>query len=433
MVLWFAALALSGVLSIFHAPTVVKAVNPYYAIRFLVENGIAGFFVLSEVILCATGGEALYADMGHLGRKPIVAAWYFVLAALVLNYLGQGAFILQHPGAKNVLFEMVFQHAPVLYIPFLLLTISATVIASQAIISGMFSIFYQGISTHILPLLRVDYTSTELRSQIYIPFANWFLLFSVLFIMLHFGESSRLAAAYGLAVAGTMTLTGILMTWIFRLKGKRMLSLVSLFITTVDIVFLLACAYKIPHGGYWSIIIALFPLCIILLYATGQKHLHRALKHMSLEAFLDRYMQAYKNSKRIDGTALFFMRDFKRVAPYIVRTMFTQGIIYDGNILVTMVRLDSPFGITGFFKETIAPGLRTFEIQFGYMEVFDVEKILQQAGINERAIFYGIDDIATGNFFWKGFAAIRRMTPTFVQFHKLPTHKLHGIVTSVDM
>jgi len=433
MVVWFLALAVTGLFSISHAPWVVKAVNPYYAIKFLAENGIAGFFVLSEVILCATGGEALYADMGHLGRRPIVTAWYFVFVALVLNYLGQGAFILQHPDAKNVLFEMVFHHAQILYVPFLLLTIMATVIASQAMISGMFSIFYQGISTHILPLFRVDYTSTELRSQIYVSFANWFLLVSVLVILFVFRESQNLAAAYGLAVTGTMTLTGIMMTWIFHLKGKRMLSFVSLFITVVDIAFLLSCVYKIPHGGYWSIIIAFIPFGIILLYTTGQKHLYRALKPMSLEAFLERYIHAYRNSNRIKGVALFFARDINRITPYIVRTMFTQGIIYEDNILVSMVRRDDPFGATGFFKETIAPGLRTFEIQFGYMEVFDVEEILREAGIDERAIFYGIEDITTGNFFWKVFATIKRQTPTFVQFYKLPPHKLHGIVTRVEM
>jgi KUP system potassium uptake protein len=167
---------------------------------------------------CATGGEALYADMGHLGGKPIRQAWGVVFVALVLNYLGQGAFLLQHPDSKNVLFEMVFHSSRGLYIPFLLLSITATVIASQAMISGMFSIVYQGITTRIMPMFKVDYTSVERKSQIYLGSVNWFMLSSVLFIMVEFQESSRLAAAYGLAVTGTMTLTGIMMTWIFYLK-----------------------------------------------------------------------------------------------------------------------------------------------------------------------------------------------------------------------
>ncbi|HTP04177.1 MAG TPA: KUP/HAK/KT family potassium transporter, partial [Nitrospirota bacterium] len=220
MLLWFAALTISGTASIIQVPSVVKSVNPYYAFRFLYENGITGFFVLSEVILCATGGEALYADMGHLGREPIIRAWYFVFFALVLNYLGQGAFLIQHPGAKNVLFEMIFHQARFLYVPFLLLSIIATVIASQAMISGMFSIVYQGITTRIMPIFKVEYTSEERHSQIYIGVVNWFLLLAVLYIIKEFRESSKLAAAYGLAVTGTMTLTGIFMTWIFYLRKK---------------------------------------------------------------------------------------------------------------------------------------------------------------------------------------------------------------------
>ena len=142
MLIWFFVLAISGIASILHFPSIFWAVNPYYGLKFIYSNGFAGFLVLNEAILCATGGEALYSDMGHLGRIPIVKAWNFVFIALVLNYFGQGAFILNHPDAHNVLFEMIFHQAQFLYIPFLLLSIAATVIASQAMISGMFSIVY---------------------------------------------------------------------------------------------------------------------------------------------------------------------------------------------------------------------------------------------------------------------------------------------------
>ena len=190
MLLWFFVLAVSGIISIIKVPSVWKAINPYYAVTFLYQNGLAGFFVLSEVILCATGGEALYADMGHLRRKPIIRAWYFVFCALLLNYLGQGAFILSNAGySSNILFGMIFHQSFFLYIPFLILSIIATIIASQAMISGMFSVVYQGINTRLMPLFKVEYTSTELRSQIYIGFVNWFLLISVLFIMFQFRES----------------------------------------------------------------------------------------------------------------------------------------------------------------------------------------------------------------------------------------------------
>ena len=161
MVIWFLALASGGLIALFAAPQVLLAINPMYGINYLLSNGLAGFLILSSVILCATGGEALYADMGHLGREPIVHAWYLVFVALSINYLGQGAFLMTHPDAKNVLFEMVFSQMQVLYIPFLLLSIAATIIASQAMISGIFSIVYQGITTHIMPLLRIEYTSVH--------------------------------------------------------------------------------------------------------------------------------------------------------------------------------------------------------------------------------------------------------------------------------
>ena len=176
MSVWFTSLALMGIFSISEAPDVLRALNPYWGIKFLLENGFKGFIVLGEIILCATGGEALYADMGHLGGRPIRQAWAGVFFALVINYLGQGAYLLKHPDAKNILFEMVFHYARNLYIPFLILSISATVIASQAMISGMFSMVYQGITTRLMPMFKVDYTSVERKSQIYIGSVNWFLL-----------------------------------------------------------------------------------------------------------------------------------------------------------------------------------------------------------------------------------------------------------------
>ncbi|MBI5050967.1 MAG: KUP/HAK/KT family potassium transporter [Nitrospirae bacterium] len=433
MALWFLALAVSGLASILHVPSVLKAVNPYYAISFLYENGVAGFFVLSGVILCATGGEALYADMGHLGRMPILRAWYFVFAVLLLNYLGQGAFLIQHPDSKNVLFEMIFYQARILYIPFLVLSIAATVIASQAMISGMFSIVFQGINTRIMPLFKMEYTSTELRSQIYIGSVNWFLLISVLFVMFEFKESHRLSAAYGLAVTGTMTLTGIMMTWIFYLKNQPALSFISLLVTIVDTAYLTANFYKIPHGGYWSLILALIPLLTILLYTRGQRRLYRTMQFMPLDEFLHKFKRVYATAEKIKGTALFLIRDIKEMPFYITQTMFYHSIIYKDSILVSMIKRDDPFGVTGFFKEDITEGLRVFEIQFGYMEVVDVEEILREAGIEEKTIFYGIEDITTRSAVWKVFSIFKRLTPPFVQFYKFPPHKLHGVITRLEM
>ncbi len=433
MLLWFATLAVSGVISIIQVPSVFKAINPYYAFTFLLENGIAGFFVLSQVILCATGGEALFADMGQLGRLPIIRAWYFVFIALVLNYLGQGAFVIQHPGSQFVLFEMIFQQAQTLYIPFLILSITATMIASQAMISAMFSIVYQGITTRVLPMLKVDYTSTELRSQIYIGSANWFLLFSVLFIMFQFKESHSLAAAYGLAVTGDMVLTGIMITWIFYLKKRLPKAVISVLVTLVAVTFFLSSLHKIPSGGFWSIILALVPFSIIMIYTSGQKRLYYSLLPMPLYVFLEEYNNLYKNMNKIKGTALFFAREIQKIPPYMAHTMFKNNIIYDDNIIVSIIKLDNPFGVTSSFKDTLAEGLRVFEIRMGYMEVIDVEKILKESGIDEKTIFYGLEDIVTDNVVWKIYSTIKKLTPAFVQFYKLPSHKLHGVITRIEM
>ncbi len=433
MLVWFLALAVSGVASMYYTPGVLKAINPYYAIDFLSKNGLVGFFVLSEVTLCCTGGEALYADMGHLGREPILKAWRLIFFALVFNYLGQGAFLIRNPDSKNILFEMINNQAEIIFVPFLILSIVATVIASQSMISGVFSIVYQGITTRIMPMLKIDYTSGKLKSQIYISTINWMLMISVLYMIFIFKESSRLAAAYGLAVTGTMTITGLLMTSIFYHRKQMFKVGISLFITFVDVVFLLSNTYKIPHGGYWSVIIAAVVFALIIIYTSGQKRLYELMSPTKFEDFLEKYNQVYASEKKISGTALFFSRDINRIPQYISRIMFNNNIIYENNIFVSIVKCDSPFGVSSSFTKEIAKGLRVFEIKLGYMEVVDVEQILKHEGIYEKTIFYGTEDIITRNIIWKIFSIIKKLSPSFVQFYKLPSEELHGVMTRFEM
>ena len=433
MVVWFIALTLSGVISIVDHPQVLKAVSPWYAFKFLHSNGMAGFFVLSEVILCATGGEALYADMGHLGRKPIIRAWYFVFVALVINYLGQGAYIITHPQATNILFGMVKSEASFLYIPFLILTVIATVIASQALISGVFSIVYQGITTRILPLLKVDYTSSQLKSQIYIGSVNWMLLVLVVFIMLIFRKSENLAAAYGLAVTGTMTITGVMMVMIYSRTTKKWKVPIALFVTFLDAAFLVANLNKLPHGGYWSIILASFPFAAILIWTRGQRALYRALKPLDFETFELAYNQIYAKEKNIPGTGLFFVKEWSVIPPYLVHCIIRSNIIYERNVLISIVRTDDPYGLKTTLTTGLSTGLDAIEIRAGYMEIMDIEGILKENGISEKVIFYGIEDIATDNPIWRIFSTIKRQTPNFVQFNRLPAAKLQGVVTRVEM
>jgi len=433
MIVWFLTLAVSGIFSIIYTPGVLKAINPYYAIDFLSNNGIVGFFVLSEVTLCCTGGEALYADMGHLGREPILKAWRLIFFALIFNYLGQGAFVIRNPDARNVLFEMINQQAHIIFVPFLILSIIATIIASQAMISGVFSIVYQGITTRIMPMLKIDYTSGELKSQIYISTVNWMLLISVLYMIFIFKESSRLAAAYGLAVTGTMTITGLLMTSIFYHRKQASKTLISLFITFIDMVFLLSNTYKIPHGGYWSVIIAAFVFSLIVIYTAGQERLYELMKRMKAENFLEKYNHVYASQNKISGNALFFARDVTRIPQYISHIMFKNNIIYENNIFISIIKSDSPFGVETSYKKELAKGLSLFEIKMGYMEIIDVEQILKDNGITEKTIFYGIEDIFTNNLIWKVFSVIKKLSPSFVQFYRLPPEELHGVMTRFEM
>lgn len=433
MVVWFTALTLSGLTSIASMPSVFMAASPHYAINFMLHHGLEGFFVLSEVILCATGGEALYADMGHLGRKPIMRAWYFAFTALIINYFGQGVFLLGHPQAKNYLFGMIQHQSPILYIPFLILTVMATIIASQAMISGVFSVVYQGITTRIMPLLRVDYTSTHLKSQIYISSINWILMIAVLIIMLIFKKSENLAAAYGLAVTGTMSITGIMMIMIFSRTTKKWKVPLAVGITLVDLLFFFSCMNKIPHGGYWSIILASFPFATILIWTYGQRALYRALRPLDFETFELAYRQIYSKGRNIPGTGLFFVKEWAVIPPYLVHCIIRSNIIYERNVLISIIRTDEPYGLETDLKSNLATGLDAIEIRAGYMDILDIEDILKTNGILEKVIFYGIEDIETNNIFWKLFSTIKRQTPNFVQFNKLPAAKLQGVVTRVEM
>ncbi len=433
MVVWFIVLAVFGMVSIYWEPRVLLAISPLYGLKFLFHNGLAGFFVLSEVILCATGGEALYADMGHLGRKPIIRAWSIVFVVLCINYLGQGAFLLRHSNAQNILFSMFYNLTGHFYVLLLILSIIATIIASQAMISGMFSIAYQAITTRIMPMFKVEYTSTELRSQVYIQFINWFMLGAVIFIMIIFRQSSNLASAYGLAVTGDMLLTSVFMVYIFYKKNNLHKTLITLAILMIDVLFLVSNSYKIPHGGYWSLVIASLPFMLILLFTTGQKKLYLSMHPTMMSRFLVKYKELYQSINKIAGTGLFFAMAGNKVSPYIVNTMFINNIIYEDNIFISIIKNENPTGVEYYFKEPLALGLRVFEIKMGYMEFINIEDILENAGIDCKAIFYGLEHITTPNPIWKIFSSIKRLVPSFDEFYELPQRKLHGVITRVKM
>jgi KUP system potassium uptake protein len=433
MWVWFISLATTGIISILDYPAIVKALSPHYAVQFFLHHRLIAFLILTEVILVMTGGEALYADMGHLGKQCIVKAWNFVFICLVLNYLGQAAHVLLHPETKSTLFEMIFHQSKIFYVFFVVLTVLASVIASQAMISAMFSIVYQGINTHIMPRLKVSHTSKELSTQIYISTVNWFLFVCVIIMLLFFKKSEKMAVAYGLAVNVTMTLTAIMLIWIYSLKKERLFAILSIIVAAVDLTFLAANLTKLAHGGYVSILCAAIPLSIILLYRAGQRRLYKALKPMAQSVFMGRYNEMYKTANKIHGTAIFLLRDAEHFSPYIVNTIFKHNILYEYNIVLSISTKDKPFGIKAHFRENLAPSFRVFEIRAGYMEMVNIEEVLRDHGIDEKATFYGIEDIVTDNIAWKVFSVIKALSPAIVQFYNLDPQKLHGVITQVKI
>jgi KUP system potassium uptake protein len=435
MLIWFVFLIVSGSAYIIKYPYIINAINPYYAIQFFKTNGFIAILILSKIALCATGAEALYADMGHLGRKPIRASLVFVFFALCIIYLGQGAFLLAHPSAHSIFHEMALLQFKAFYIPILFLSVMATVIASQAMISGLFSIVYQGITTHIMPRLHVEYTSQKIMSQIYIPAVNYFLLIFVLLTIIKFQDSTNLANAYGLAVSGSMTITALLLFLVFTFNKSFLKAFISIFLVIINATFLLSNIYKIPYGGYWSLVTAFIPLTLIIIYDLGQKRLYECLRQIPFDLFLEKYLIISEKIPHINGTAIFLTKSTDPIPKYIARTMFINNIIYEENIIVMFETQRIPFGVTAIFKTDLidSPTLKIFEIKVGYLEHVNIEKILTAADIHPKVIFYGNEDIITKNLIWKVYMIIKKLTPSFVQFYKLPENKLHGVVVQVEM
>jgi KUP system potassium uptake protein len=259
------------------------------------------------------------------------------------------------------------------------------------------------------------------------------LLAAVVVVMLEFKTSENLASAYGLAVAGTMTISAIMMTMIFAMRRDIFKTVISGVLIMVDAIFLFSAFLKIPHGAYWSFIIAAVPLIIIVTYIRGQDKLHRLLKPDSLEDFLPAYEKYYAGLPKIHGTALFFTADKNHISPYIAQVMFKNEILYEENILVSIRITDHPFGIHTQHDRSLAPGLHAFMITAGYMEIVDIIGLLRKEGIEEKTIFYGMENVISDRFFWKLYGILKKITPAFVHFYELPPEKIHGVITRIVM
>ncbi|MEO0202750.1 MAG: KUP/HAK/KT family potassium transporter [candidate division WOR-3 bacterium] len=432
--IWFLLLLFFGIINILKFPKILFSLNPYYAIEFFLNNGLEGFLVLSLVILSVTGGEALYSDMGHVGKDAIRRSWFFfVFPCLVINYLGQASFAINNPHSVSILFEMVNSISPSFYVIFLIISILATIIASQAMITAMFSVFFQMANINIFPRMYFSHTSKHLYGQIYSNFVNWSLFFCILFVFFTFKTSENIGHAYGLSVAITMLITSIFLSVLFYYKNEKFFLLLSTLTLFCDFAFVASSITKIPEGGYLSIIVASIVLLIIINYVLGQKKVYTSMEPIDFSEFEILFTNAYENSNKIKGTAVFLVRDYNKIPPYVVNVMFNQGIIYERNVFLSLIKKDEPFGIKYWFEKELIEGLDLFKIEFGYMEFLDVEKILNEVGINEKVIFYGIEDIITNNKFWMIYAFFKKVSPSFDKFYNLPSHKVHGIVTRIHI
>ncbi|MCE5231864.1 MAG: potassium transporter Kup [Mizugakiibacter sp.] len=344
MMLWFCAIAALGVMHIAEQPQVLLALSPHYALEFFVHNGWGAFFALGAVVLCITGAEALYADMGHFGKRPIRMSWFsFVLPALMLNYFGQGALLLADPRAVQNPFYLLVPE-PLLY-PMIALATVATVIASQAVISGAFSVTREAIQLGYLPRMRVRHTSRETMGQIYLPWVNRMLLVLTLAVVLGFRSSSNLAAAYGIAVVGTMTIDSILVMIVFRRLWHwswPKVGAVGLVFLTVDLAFLAANADKVEHGGWFPLVLGAVIFTLMATWRRGRELVMREIKQsgLALEPFVANI--AGHPPLRVPGTAVFLTANQEAVPHALLHNLKHNKVLHERNVLLTVETLDTP-------------------------------------------------------------------------------------------
>lgn len=415
MMLWFVTLATLGVIHIISYPAIFAAINPMYAINFFMENGFKGFVILGSVVLCITGGEALYADMGHFGRKPIQLSWFtFVFPALLLNYFGQGALLLSNPlTVSNPFFSMVPKF---LIFPMVILATAATVIASQALISGVFSITRQGIQLGFLPRLNIIHTSEEAEGQIYIPSINKLMMIACILIVIIFKQSSNLASAYGLAVTADMVLTStvfffvITRTWKWKLY--KAIPLISFFLV-FDLAYFGSNVIKFWDGGWFPFTVAMFVLNIMLIWRDGRAELGKQIKSMRLKGVGTSYLSALSvqalpkitsnisetpinsekdlpldvllgdllpNISRVSGTAVFMSVSIKGIPPVLLHHLKHNQVLHEQVVFLSIKSLDIPVVRKNKFKvNEIGNGFYQIVALYGFMEIPNVPDIIKKS------------------------------------------------------
>ena len=447
--IWFFIIGALGVMSIVQTPAILSALNPGYALSFAIHAPGLTFIALGSVFLALTGGEALYADMGHFGRKPIRIAWFgLVLPALMLNYLGQGALVLRDPAAvKNPFYLLA---PPELLIPLVVLATIATVIASQATISGAFSVTQQASRLGYLPRVPVTHTSETERGQIYIGRLNWMMLVIVLLLVLGFGSSTHLAAAYGIAVSATMALeTALVALVVLAMNGRSkvlMLGVLTI-IFLVELMFFASNTTKIAAGGWFPILCGLLIFTLLTTWKRGADVLtaNEAGKHVPLKGFCEHLSEVM----RVPGTAVFFSADVQVVPATLLHNLKHNKIMHERVIFLTITTEDVPTVADDerIEVEMLVPkSVYQVVVRYGFMEDPDVMYVIELLGqrglrleIAETTFFLGKSTIARaehrGLFTWRRevFRWMQRNAPSAAEYFKLPPDRVIELGTQLKL
>ena len=382
--LWFASLAAIGLVNIGDAPEVLKAFNPLWAVRFFGEHGWHGIFILGAVVLAVTGGEALYADMGHFGARPIRYGWYlFVLPSLMLNYLGQGALLLQDPlAAKNPFYLAVPEWA--LY-PMIVLATAAAVIASQAVITGAYSVARQAMQLGYIPRMAIKHTSKETIGQIYIPAINWTLMLAVIALVLAFRTSTALASAYGVSVSGTMLIDTMLLALVARTmwpKARRWVLPLCVLFAIIEIAFLIANGVKFLDGAWFPVVLGIVVFTVLRTWRRGRELLHAEIRKegIQLDTFLPGLMLAPPT--RVPGTAIFMTAQTGVVPHALLHNLKHNKVLHERNVFLTVDTMNVPYAPKEKRLKIESIGGEDFYrvvIKFGFMETPDVPLALMRS------------------------------------------------------
>ncbi|MBL8448537.1 MAG: potassium transporter Kup [Dechloromonas sp.] len=450
MLLWFATLAVLGIVNIAANPTILHALSPVYGVEFLLANKAMALVAMGNVVLAVTGAEALYADMGHFGRKPISRAWFaFVLPALVLNYFGQGALILgDAEAAKNPFYLSAPEWA--LY-PLIGLATLATVIASQAVISGAFSVTRQAMQLGFVPRLEVQHTSEKQQGQIYLPAVNWGLMVAVMILVLGFKSSNNLAAAYGIAVTGDMVITSLLATVVVaRAWGwgwPRSIALFSCFLA-VELVFLAANILKIPDGGWFPLVAGIGVFVLMTTWKRGRQLLSDRLKGERLELAPFIESLAMSMPTRVPGTAVFLNADPKGVPHALLHNLMHNKVLHERVVLLSVQFYDLPYvpEIDRIEVKKMRENFWSVVVQYGFMDEPDIPAALErctEAGLECSALdtsyFIGretlIPKLDSDMAFWreKLFVALFRNAGSATAYFRIPTNRVVELGTQVSL